>query len=124
VIGGVLGSAEKENQHDYAWFTPAPPIVANTQVAVPIVSGGSLILVNSEDTLAEVDIVSANMNANPQKVTVPAGAAVVAPAPADALITSSQPITAGVRYLSGGNIAGYPIQSADTRTGELTVFTR
>ena len=39
-------------------------------------------------------------------------------------LTSSQPISAGVRVVSGPNIAGYPVLAPIERRAEITVFPR
>ncbi|MFV0435571.1 MAG: DUF5719 family protein [Leucobacter sp.] len=126
IVGSVLGSATEGEEHDYEWFTPADELAAGVQTAAPVVSGGELVLVNTGTANSEVQIVStAKPDAQPKTLTVESGTAVVvADAPADALITASQPLFAGVRYVSGGDIAGYPTLAADPRDGTLTVFTR
>ncbi|MFA5607965.1 MAG: hypothetical protein WDA07_12365, partial [Leucobacter sp.] len=55
---------------------------------------------------------------------VPAGAAAVVPATSDGLLSSSVPVHAGVRYLDGGDIEGYPVLAPAVRDGTLTVYTR
>ena len=124
VVAGVLGSATSGKEHDYEWFEPAPEAAADTPIAAPIVSGGSLVLVNTGEEPATVQITSASGASKARTATVPAGAAVVSAAPADAVLETSAPIHAGVRYLQGGDIAGYPVLAPDPREGELTIYTR
>lgn len=122
VLAGVMGSAKKDSNHDYAWFAPAPTLDAKTPVAVPMIAGGKLVIANMGSAKADVEIVAGKEK--PVRVTIPAGVAIVQDAKAGAILTSSAPVSAGVRYMSGGDIAGYPVQAADTRDGELTVFPR
>ncbi|MFT4231863.1 MAG: DUF5719 family protein, partial [Leucobacter sp.] len=124
VLAAALGSATEDDAHDYEWFAPAPEIASATPVAVPMVTGGQLIVANPGTKDAEVTIASADGSGKPSKTTVPAGAAVVVKAPAQAVLTSTEPVHAGVRYLAGGAIAGYPVLAPDPRGGELTVHTR
>ncbi|WP_244301265.1 hypothetical protein [Leucobacter insecticola] len=86
-----------------------------------MVAGGSLVIANIGDTEAKVEL--AGDKGKPRTVTVPAGAAVVADG-GSAVLTSSAPVSAGVRYVSGGDIASYPVQTGDAREGELIVYTR
>lgn len=58
------------------------------------------------------------------EVKIPAGGAVVVPAPQAAVLTSDQPVHAGVRLGSGGNLAGYPVLTALFRVDSLRVYTR
>ena len=88
--------------------------------------GGTLFLVNTSDIDTEVTIAStaADDDEEPSVVQVPAGAAVQTSAPADAILTSDQPIHAGVRVSSATEMAGYPILPLTDRATELTVFPR
>lgn len=124
VIASALASATVEDEHDYEWLTPAPLISADAPAAAAIVDGGQLVLVNPGLEEAEVTIESADGSGKPAGQRIPAGAAVVVKAPSSALITSTVPVSAGVRYVSGGHIAGYPVIAPDPRDGELTVYTR
>ena len=122
VIGGVLGSAHDGAEHDYEWFAPAPRLEADSPVAVPVVAGGKLVVTNPGDAAAEIEYVAAG--GKTRSATVPAGASVVVNAAAESTLKSTAPVFAGVRYVSGGNIAAYPVQAADARDGALTVYTR
>lgn len=124
VIATAQGSATKGKEHDYEWFAPAPELGADVPVAAPIVSGGQLVLANTGEEAATVEVRSSSGSGKPREHTVAAGASVTVKAPADALLTSSQPLYAGVRYLQGGDLAGYPVLAPDPRDGELTVYTR
>lgn len=124
VLAAALGSSTENDQHDYEWFVPAPGIAAEDPVAVPLVSGGRLVVVNPGDAEAEVEIARADGAGTPSTATIPGGAAVVVRAPGAAMLTSSVPVHAGVRYLGEGAIAGYPVLAPDPRDGELTVYTR
>ncbi|UOQ56458.1 DUF5719 family protein [Leucobacter allii] len=124
VLAAVQGTASEDDETDNEWFTPANRIPADTPTAAPVVGGGRLVLANPGDEAAEVTIASASGNGKTRTVDVPAGASVLASAPADAVLTSSAPVHAGVRYLTGGDLAGYPILAPDPRDGELTVYTR
>jgi hypothetical protein len=88
------------------------------------VGGGQLVVVNPGSEEAELVIESADGSGKPREQKLPAGAAAVVRAPAEARLTSSVPVHAGVRYVSGGTIAGYPILAPDPRDGEITVYTR
>ncbi|EYT55855.1 hypothetical protein H490_0104350 [Leucobacter sp. UCD-THU] len=124
VVAAALGSATDEDGHDYEWFAPAPTTTADLPVAVPVVGGGQLVVVNPGSEEAELVIESADGSGKPREQKLPAGAAAVVRAPAEARLTSSVPVHAGVRYVSGGTIAGYPILAPDPRDGEITVYTR
>jgi hypothetical protein len=122
VLAGAMGSAKKGAERDYAWFAPAPVIAAETSVALPVAEGGKLIIANTGKAEATVEIAAGKTK--PVEVKIPAGSAVVQDAKASATLTSSAPIAAGVRIVNGGDIAGYPVQAAEARDGELTVYPR
>lgn len=124
VLGAALGSATKGKAHDYEWFVPAPEIEAKEPIAAPVVIGGRLVIVNTGESDATVDVRSADGSGKPSTTKVSAGASVVVKAPVDAMVTSSEPVNLGVRVLNGGELAGYPILAPDPRDGELTVYTR
>lgn len=124
VIGGVLGSANSEQRHDYGWFAPAPELRAGTSAAAAVVRSGRLILTNVGEVDAEVEIAEFGSDAKPRQKTVPAGAAVEVQAPQQAVITSSEPIHAGVRVQGEGDLDGYPILSESQREGALKVYVR
>lgn len=126
IIAGAVGSADDADtrEHDFEWFTPAPVIAADTEVAAAVVSGGRMIVVNPSDTAAEVTISRADGKGKDTSATIGPGAAVALTAPAGALITSSEPVYAGVRYVTDTAIAGYPILAPDPRDGTLTVYPR
>ncbi|MFD5599154.1 DUF5719 family protein [Leucobacter sp. NPDC058333] len=124
IIGGAVGSADNTKEHDFEWFEPAPVIAADAKAAAPVVSGGRLVIANTGDADAKVTIESASGKGKTQTSKVGAGAAVVVSAPADALLTSSEPIHAGVRFVSPTAIAGYPVLAPDPRDGTLTVYPR
>lgn len=124
VLASALGSSTESEQHDYEWFVPAPEIAVGEPVAAPLVSGGRLVLVNPGAEDAEVEIARADGAGRTSTARIPAGAAVVVRAPGAAVLTSSAPLHAGVRYLGEGTIAGYPVLAPDPRDGELTVYTR
>ncbi|SJN08237.1 Putative secreted protein [Leucobacter sp. 7(1)] len=124
VIASALGSATKRSHHDNEWFVPAPAIAADTPTAAPVVSGGQLVLANTGEAPAKVEVTAASGKGKPRTLTVAPGSAETVPAPADAVVTSSEPVHAGVRFLQGGDLAGYPVLAPDPRDGELTVFTR
>lgn len=122
VVGGVYGTASAGGFADGGWFSPAPKISAETAVAVPVVADGQLVIANDGDTEATVSLGPVGGEST-AKVTVPAGASVVANAPKNAQLVSDQPVSAGVRVLKGSGIAGYPILPAEVRARTITVFT-
>ncbi len=126
IIAGAAGSADDADtrEHDFEWFAPAPVIAADAEVAAPVVAGGRLVVVNPADTEAEITIARADGKGKDTTETVRPGAAVVLDAPANAILTSSAPVHAGVRYVSDSAIAGYPILAPDPRDGTLTVYPR
>lgn len=124
IIAGAAGVADDTNEHDFEWFSPAPVIAADTEVAAPVMRGGRLVIVNPSDADAEITISRASGTGKDTSETVEPGAATVVSTPADAIITSSQPVYAGVRFVSETALAGYPILAPDPRDGTLTVYPR
>lgn len=125
VVGGVQGSAAETDAHDYAWFAPAPLLPERTPIAVPMLVGGELVVVNPGEGPVTVEISdNADDEAEPESVTLPPGAAEVVDAPADASLESSGPVAAGVREVDEAEIAGYPILPISERMGVLTVYPR
>lgn len=120
VFSGAQGTANSGSGHDFDWFAPAPEIAAGSPLAVPIAQGWSLVLVNTGDRAAEVRI----SGSLPATVTVRPGASLTVAAGGDAVVTSTEPIHAGVRRLDAGAVAGYPVLPPLERGGRLTVYTR
>ncbi|WP_053354142.1 DUF5719 family protein [Leucobacter musarum] len=124
IVASAMGSAGTDEAHDFEWFTPASAIAADTEVAVPVAKGGRLVVVNPGTDEAKLEIARSNGSGKPTTATVEPGAALAVDAPADAVLTSSAPVFAGVRIVSGSSIAGYPIIAPDPRDGTLTVYPR
>lgn len=124
IVGGVFGSAHVPPAHDYAWFAPAPTLPARVELGASVVLGGDLVIVNSGESTATVTIRAEGDAAEEQTVKVPAGAAVPVLAKGQLWLTSTEPISAGVRVVSGGNIAGYPVLAPIERSTVLSVFPR
>lgn len=122
IVGGALGQAAGAEQHDTAWFAPAPQLPAGAEVATAVVDRGQLILVNTGADEAKVGV--SGSGAAAQEYRVPAGAAIAVTAPGDSVITSSAPIYAGVRIAAGGDIAGYPVLAEQQRVTAITVYPR
>ena len=124
VIAGALGSTTTSAGHDNEWFAPAPESPAAVPFAAPVVDKGRLVVANLSEADAELEIAPADGKGKARKVTIEAGSSSVVRAPSDALITSSAPVHAAVRYLNGADIAGYPILPAEGREGKLAVYPR
>lgn len=56
VVGGVFASGDAPPEHDYAWFAPAPLLPEDTAVAVAVVTGGELVVVNPSTAAAEIEL--------------------------------------------------------------------
>ncbi|MFC5337587.1 DUF5719 family protein [Leucobacter denitrificans] len=123
VFTAVGGSANNDTAHDFDWFIPAPELSADTELRAAIVPGGKLILTNSGSEPATVTI-SSDDDSAPRTVEVQAGSAVPTDAKGSVTIESTAPVSAGVRVLSGGAIAGYPVIPSSEPDGELTIYTR
>lgn len=122
VVAAALGSAETDTRHDYEWFTPAPRIIQGEQIAVPVVSGGKVFVVHPGEGTVEVTVTNAKGKESVTKLS--AGQAKAVSVPAGATLSASGDVYAGVRYLSGANIASYPVLPPSKRDGTLTVYTR
>ncbi|WP_246454359.1 hypothetical protein [Leucobacter denitrificans] len=68
--------------------------------------------------------ISSDDDSAPRTVEVQAGSAVPTDAKGSVTIESTAPVSAGVRVLSGGAIAGYPVIPSSEPDGELTIYTR
>ena len=124
IVGAALGSVQHKKQHDNEWFAPAPAILPGAATAVPVVPGGRLVVVNPGPGSAVVRIADATGEDATTETVIPGGSAKVVSAPAQALLKSTLEVHAGVRVLDDGDLAAYPVLSADPRDGSLTVFTR
>lgn len=144
IFGAAEGSSGSDSIVDFDWFSPAPGIAADTEVAAAVAPGGALFIANTGGTDAEVTIVADATSASgdeaagtkpttpakpadaakPQIITVPAGSAVQVDGAGSFTISSTAPIHAGVRIVAVGTLAGYPIAPLAERGGELTVYTR
>ncbi|MBO1900618.1 hypothetical protein J4H92_01480 [Leucobacter weissii] len=122
IVGGVLASADAGGEHDYAWYAPAPELPEETEHAVAVVDGGSLVIANPGSSEAEVRVSGAKTD--PSDYVVPAGGAMVVRAPADARLSSTVPVFATVRVASRSDLAAYPVLAAAERTTALTVYPR
>ncbi len=146
VVGGVFGSADVAPNHDYSWFAPAPLLSAGQDHAVAIVPGGELVIANPGSTDAEVSLTrqaapakddadggdddgsndAAGSSAKPESrvVNVPAGSAVSVATNGQFMLHSTEPVSAGVRIVSGAYLADYPVLAPLERHTNLTVITR
>jgi hypothetical protein len=136
VIGGVLGSANRGPQHDYAWFAPAPELAADARVLTAVVPRGQLVLANPGSVDAEVRIAGLGSSADQgaddadadddfeKTVTVPAGGAIALSVPVSVSLESTAAVHAAVRRAAGGDIAGYPVLGEPDQVSSLTVYTR
>ncbi len=124
VFAAAGGSANDDTAHDFDWFTPAPEMAAHSEVRAAIVPGGTLILTNAGPGTATVTIHSDDDDSDPLTFEVESGSAVPTVAKGSVTIESTAPVSAGVRVLSGGAIAGYPVIPSAEPDGELTVYTR
>ncbi|MDI6023777.1 DUF5719 family protein [Leucobacter sp. UT-8R-CII-1-4] len=124
VVGGARGSADVPPAHDYAWFSPAPELPSNSKFGASVVLGGELVLTNPGTEEVTVTVATEGATAPEQTINLPAGAAIPVSGKGQLWLTSTGPVYAGVRILSGPNIAGYPVLAPMERSLALTVFTR
>lgn len=129
ILGGVEGTAHSAtpagNTRDFDWFVPAPALMPNTETPAAIAQGGSLIVANPGSVSAEVTVASIDGSVEDREVvTIPAGAAVEVDMHGSVTLSSSQPVHAGVRFITPGMISGYPILPSAEPAGELTVYTK
>ena len=129
IFGGVEGTAHSAtsagNTRDFDWFAPAPAIAADTNMPAAIAQGGVLIVANPGAVSAQVTVTSIDRTVKDEVVvSVPAGAAVEIDMSGSVTLVSSQPVHAGVRFITPGMIAGYPILPGAEPAGELTVYTK
>lgn len=144
IVGGVLGSVDSDEGHDYAWFAPAPELAAGDEVAAAVVPGGELVLANPGSSPAEVRIADIGSAAAPEggseegdrapsgagdeggarTISVPAGGTATVQAATAIRLSSSAPIHAGVRLVTESSIAAYPVIGEAERSRSLTVYPR
>lgn len=124
LVGGVLASADRAPEHDYAWLAPAPELPVGEDVAVAVAPHGELVLVNPGTTAATVELRSDESRTQAQTIELAAGAATTVAAGEAVWLRSSATISAGVRIVAGAQIAAYPILPQPPRSAELTVYTR
>lgn len=122
VVASVQGSAREGDERDSEWFTPASALPADAASAAAVVRGGRLVVANAGTESAVVEVASVSGEGRTRSETIEPGATAMISAPADAVITTTAPVYAGVRYLNGGDLAGYPVLEPDPRDGELTVY--
>lgn len=122
VIAAALGSAEKGDEHDYEWFTPAEAVAAEQPLPLPVVAGGTVVVVHPGEGEAEATIV--DPEGESKLVKLAPGATVELKVANGSTLTATDEVFVGVRYLSAANIASYPVQPPSQRDGRLTVYTR
>lgn len=122
VIAAALGSAERGEDHDYEWFTPSPAVSVGSAVAVPVVGQGVVYVAHPGEGAVEVIVTDAKGKAKTTELS-PGSVRPVA-VPSDATLSATGEVFAGVRYLKGADIAGYPVLPATQRDGTLAVYTR
>lgn len=122
VYSAARAAARMLGSQDYEWFSAAPVINADSEVAVPVVKGGQLVVTNPGTTTAEVSVrATGGATAN---VKVPAGAAVPIALSGASVLSTNAPVYAAVRVVGDNRMAGYPIVPEIDRDGELTVYLR
>lgn len=118
------GATNDDTVYDFDWFTPAPAVAADTELRAAVVSGGILFIANTGSAPANVTVSASDADAEPQTLEVAAGSSVAVDVTGAVTIESSAPVSAGVRILGGGAIAGYPVIPSSEPASELTVYTR
>ncbi len=124
VVAGVLGSADAPPAHDNGWFSPAPALPVDTEVAVSVVPGGELVLANTGTQDANITLRSDDGLNKETKVKLAAGTATKVDSREQLWLSTDVPISAGVRVVKGANIAGYPVLPPQPRSTLLTVYPR
>ncbi len=110
-------------QDDFAWVTPAPELEDDVYVAVPDGPSPRLVLANTEDSDATVQV-AATSGGEPVEVTVPAHSSAsvdVTPRTVYSLSTSAS-VHASVTMSAAGALAVWPVWPAAGAQQSITVY--
>lgn len=124
LVGSGLGYNTTAGDTDFAWYPAAPEISADKDTSVAIVKNGTLVIANAGDRDASVTLSSAADESKNSTVQVPARSAVTVekPVASTLVLNSDEPVHAGVRVVSGANIAAYPVTTLSSSTDTLSIY--
>ncbi len=108
---------------DFAWYTPAPVLSAETLVAVPEGPDPRIMFVGTGAAAGQVVLEPLRGGAATRATVAANGTAVVS---VDAgtvyRLTTEQPIRAAVTFAADGALAGFPVWAAESAAAEITVY--
>ncbi|MGO1435526.1 MAG: DUF5719 family protein, partial [Canibacter sp.] len=124
LVGSGLGYNTTAGDTDFAGYPAAPEISADKDTPVAIVKNGTLVIANAGDRDASVTLSSAADESKNSTVQVPARSAVTVekPVASTLVLNSDEPVHAGVRVVSGANIAAYPVTTLSSSTDTLSIY--
>ncbi|WP_431802326.1 DUF5719 family protein [Microbacterium sp. bgisy203] len=110
---------------DFAWYTPAPRLTAETLAAVADGPGATLTLAASGDADQTVTVLAPGGTS--RDVTVPAGRSASVAVDAGSvlrLVPNGDGVFAAISYAGTGALAGYPVPAGDAAASAIEVYPR
>lgn len=123
VTGAVWSTTGSAAGSDFAWFTPAPELAAQTLVAVAAGPGPVLTVTSATEQVVTLDGGAAGGD---DQLRLAAGGSVSVPVTANATyrVRADAPVRAAVSYSGTGSLAGYPVPSGDAAESAIRVYPR
>lgn len=124
VTGAVWSTTGSAAGSDFAWYTPAPELAAQTLVAVAAGLGAVLTVTSATEQVVTLDGGAAG--GGDDQLRLAAGGSVSVPVTANATyrVLTDAPVRAAVSYSGTGSLAGYPVPSGDAAESAIRVYPR
>ena len=124
VTGAVWSTTGSAAGSDFAWYTPAPELAAQTLVAVAAGPGALLTVTSATEQVVTLDGGAAS--GGDDQLRLAAGGSVSVPVTANATyrVRADAPVRAAVSYSGTGSLAGYPVPSGDAAESAIRVYPR
>ena len=124
VTGAVWSTTGSAAGSDFAWYTPAPELAAQTLVAVAAGPGAVLTVTSATEQVVTLDGGAAG--GGDDQLRLAAGGSVSVPVTANATyrVRADAPVRAAVSYSGTGSLAGYPVPSGDAAESAIRVYPR
>ena len=124
VTGAVWSTTGSAAGSDFAWYTPAPELAAQTLVAVAAGPGAVLTVTSATEQVVTLDGGAAG--GGDDQLRLAAGGSVSVPVTANATyrVRADAPVRAAVSYSGTASLAGYPVPSGDAAESAIRVYPR
>ena len=124
VTGAVWSTTGSAAGSDFAWYTPAPELAAQTLVAVAAGPGAVLTVTSATEQVVTLDGGAAGGGDDQLRLAAGGSGSGPVTATATSRVRADAPVRAAVSYSGTGSLAGYPVPSGDAAESAIRVYPR